>query len=168
MVFYLDMRGVRRKEGMMTEPKDVTFELNVFSDDPRLHLKMTGPGTPPLDFVVAAMKRLNDAADLWEQTHPRTPAAVQGVPPEAEHDSKLASGPAIREPNDPASKKQLGMIRGLCEKVDDEVVKAQFARFGNLDGQYSVDGHYIPSWDFLNMLTKKEAHDAIDALKKFE
>ena len=59
----------------MTEPKDVTFEFNVF-DDGRTHLKMIGPGTPSLTFLAAAKERLLDFVELWNraQESPGTPA----------------------------------------------------------------------------------------------
>ena len=52
----------------MAEQKDVTFEFNVF-DDGRTHLKVLGPGTPTLEFLIAAKERLLDAVELWNKTH---------------------------------------------------------------------------------------------------
>ena len=71
----------------MAEPKDVVFELNVFGDDPKSHLKLTGPGTPPLEFVVAAFKRLDDARDLYNGTR-----ETQQPPPD---EPREASGKKI-------------------------------------------------------------------------
>ena len=157
----------------MAEAKDVTFELNVFGDDPKSHLKLAGPGTPPLEFVVAAFKRLDDARDLYNGTRetqqpPADESDEASKPKPAPQQSRPSSGPTIRDPEGEPSGKQKGMIRGLCEKKDDKAVIAILKRFGDPDGAYTVDGHYSPSWDYLNMLTKKQASDAIDALMKVD
>jgi len=156
----------------MAEPKDVTFELNVFGDDPKSHLKLTGPGTPPLEFVVAAFKRLDDAQSLWNETrgHLQTPQDNADAPSSPKPTPKPQSSPSptIRDPDAEASGKQKGMIKGMCEKKDDKEVIAILGRFGDPDGAYDVEGHYSPSWEYLNILTKGDASKIIDALMKVD
>lgn len=152
---------------------DVEFELNVFGEEPRCHLKLTGQGTPPLEFIVSAFKRVQDAQDLWGQTE----GAAETPQDEAEAPSKpapkprggLSRGRAIKDPDAPASGKQKGMILGLCESIDDDqgVIDA-LNHLGELDGTIDGDGRYIPGWDFLNELTMQQASNAITALKKLE
>ena len=152
----------------MAEPKDVTFELNVFGDDPKSHLKLTGPGTPPLEFVVAAFKRLDDAQALWNQTRgyqepPQDGADAPSAPKPASR--PRSSSTTIRDPDSAATSKQAGMIRGLCGKVDSRVVLSILEPYNDADGKYNQEGYYIPEWDFLNSLTKGEASGIIEALK---
>ena len=153
----------------MAEPKVEMYELNVFGDNPKSHLKLTGPGTPTLELVAAAFKRLDDACDLYNGTREtqQTPDGPhEASAPKPAPQSHLSSGPTIRDPEGEASGKQKGMIKGTCEGKDDKEVVAILGKFGDPDGAYTADGHYTPSWEYLNMLTKGDASKIIDALMK--
>ena len=52
----------------MTEPKVEMYEFNVFGDDPKMHLKLLGPGKPVLADMAEALGLVSDAGDLWAKT----------------------------------------------------------------------------------------------------
>jgi len=159
----------------MAEPKDVTFELNVFGDEPKCHLKLTGPGTPPLEFVVSAFKRLDDAQKLWAETH--EPPQEYDEPPYDEQETAPTEPPGERQGGTPvqpgrprggATEPQCKKILAICHRLDDNTVIEAIKGYAGVEWRLDKDGHCLPDWDFLRSLTVQKASTIIERLERAE
>jgi len=157
----------------MAEPKDVTFELNVFGDEPKCHLKLTGPGTPPLEFVVSAFKRLQDAQELWAHT--------EGAPVQPGYDEPFPDEPDTAPTEPPRETPQLGKrplggasepqckkILAICHRLDDNTVIEAIKGYPGVEWRLDKDGRCLPEWDFLRSLTIQKASTIIERLERAE
>lgn len=159
----------------MGDPKDVTFELNVFGDEPKCHLKLTGPGTPPLDFVVGAFERLQHAQELWAHTE-RAPVGLQEYdePPQDEQRGPMPEAPTqppVQPGNRPpgfATEPQCKKILAICHRLDDNIVIDAIKGYPGVEWRLDADGYCIPNWDFLRSLTVQKASHIIERLERAE
>lgn len=148
----------------MADPKDVTFEYNVF-DDGRTHLKVIGPGTPPLDFLLAAKKRLLDAVELWEGTQETQ------EPPHDERERAPTEPPREEgggRPRGGATEPQCKKILAVCHRLDDKIVVKAIEGYAGAEWRLNDDGRCLPNWDFLQSLDKFKASKIIEKLERAE
>lgn len=155
----------------MPDAKDVTFEFNVF-DDGRTHLKILGPGTPSVEFLLAAKGRHLDAVSAWDeaQESPETPPDDQEAPA-----SPPGSTPAQREAKPRrtggATEPQCNLILRLCHEMPldlEEGVEKALTRHAGAEWKFDTEGRCIPDWGFLQGLTKKEASNLIEVLQRLK
>lgn len=144
----------------MADTKDVTFEFNVF-DDGRTHLKILGPGTPSVEFLVAAKGRLLDAVGAWDEAQ---------APPETPPVERQGSAP-VQPGNRPpggATEAQCRKILAVCHRLDDDIVVKAIEGYAGAEWRQDAEGHCIPEWDFLQSLDKFKASKIIEKLERAE
>lgn len=156
---------------MSEDTNPVGFELNVFGDEPKCHLKLTGPGTPPLEFVVSAFKRLDDAQKLWAETHEPPQEYNEPFPDEpdtAPTEAPREAGPSGSRPRGGATEPQCKKILAICHRLDDNTVIEAIEGYAGVEWRLDKDGRCLPDWDFLRSLTIQKASAIIERLERAE